>query len=474
MARTSRVRSLRLAQTAPNTGTIRDLDAYGTTANNGTTVAFAALGATTYQFSPNAAGASSSIPAGPSSTATDKGWRDTVAENAAEPIQIAAGTWNLAVRVNKTAMTINASVDVQVTFIVYRVTSAGAHIAEIGRGTTGTLTLATVGASANGTASFSSGALQFNAGDKIQVEAYVENTVAGVVSAPAAAYTLALTVDDTSANGGSGISSMPTYDILYSRASADTFTTGNTIARGVTTGRFMTETVTTADLSSRAYMAVRSAAETTVVGDTLARIMAYLRAAAETIATQHTVQRAIADSRAVSESLTTTNTADRSQSTFRRSDAEILTTTDSPSRAYLAARTPTEALTTTSTPIRATVSARSSAEALTTVDSIFRAIIQGRFLAEYPSGVTLDWSPDFPVKKIEGYVRDAVGNVVTGATVKLFRQSDDKMVQQTTSSATGYYTFPRDLYDPYTYYVLAYLGTAPQTHGVSDRGSVPV
>jgi len=147
---------------------------------------------------------------------------------------------------------------------------------------------------------------------------------------------------------------------------------------------------------------------------------------------------------------------------------------DTPGRTYIAARIPAQVTSISDNAQRTAILSRASAEVLTTTNSIFRAIILGRFAYEYPPGASPDWNPDFPTKKIDGYVRDSTGAIVVGATVKLFRQSDDKMVQTTTSSAAGYYTFPRDVFDPNTYYILAYLTAEPQVHGVSDRGSVPV
>ena len=80
-----------------------------------------------------------------------------------------------------------------------------------------------------------------------------------------------------------------------------------------------------------------------------------------------------------------------------------------------------------------------------------------------------------PPMHIAGVVYDTTGVGVGGATVKLFRQADDFMCQTTTSAGDGTYSFDRDPYDPYNYYVVAYTTVvSTQIHGTSDRGLVPV
>lgn len=83
---------------------------------------------------------------------------------------------------------------------------------------------------------------------------------------------------------------------------------------------------------------------------------------------------------------------------------------------------------------------------------------------------------DFPIftpsKSMSGTVYIS-GAAAIGATVKLFRQADDALIATGVTDSAGHYLFVRDANDIYSYYVLAYLGTSPQTHGVSDRGSIP-
>lgn len=216
MARISQARIFRSTQTPPNAGTVRDLTtAFGTGANAATSAQYAAGGIATWKrWNPHSATAAAADPAGVS-TATGEGWRDTVGENTAEQVRYAAGTWTVRVRLTKTGQTIPADIIVRVMVIVYRVTSAGAHVAEIGRATSPDSTLST--ATLTLSPSFTTGSpIVFDAGDKIQVEAYVTPTVAGIPAAPAAAVNVNFLVDETSANSGASITEQPTYNVLFS------------------------------------------------------------------------------------------------------------------------------------------------------------------------------------------------------------------------------------------------------------------
>lgn len=86
-----------------------------------------------------------------------------------------------------------------------------------------------------------------------------------------------------------------------------------------------------------------------------------------------------------------------------------------------------------------------------------------------------DWVVQVATKNISGTVYAVTGLPVAGATVKLFREADDRLCQTQTSDGSGHYLFVRDETDTHSYYVVAYTpGATPQVHGVSDRGGVPV
>jgi len=87
---------------------------------------------------------------------------------------------------------------------------------------------------------------------------------------------------------------------------------------------------------------------------------------------------------------------------------------------------------------------------------------------------------DYPVvmggKTISGTVFDTSGTPVSGATVLLFRDSDQFYCASTTSDGSGNYSFTRESSDSNTYYVKAYAvsGGSTQIHGTSDKGLAPV
>lgn len=89
-------------------------------------------------------------------------------------------------------------------------------------------------------------------------------------------------------------------------------------------------------------------------------------------------------------------------------------------------------------------------------------------------GVASDWPASNPTRQIAGVaLNHETGEPVEGATLRLFRTSDDAIVQTTTSAADGSYSFARDADDPYTYYVTADLSAGTPVHGVTDRGLIP-
>lgn len=215
MSRTAQARVFRSTQTSPNTGTVRDLTTvFGTAANQATYAAFAAAGSSGYRFSPGTAGTVAAPPSN-GSPAAGMGWRDTDAENVFEPVTYAAGTWNIRLRLNKTIMTVNASVTVRTTIILYALNPGFASV-EVGRTVVDTA-LPTVGAVVTVTTSFNTANPLVNNPDaKLHAEIYVENIVAGSPGPAVSAYTVAFVVDEASTNG-SAFTAMPTYTIQFKR-----------------------------------------------------------------------------------------------------------------------------------------------------------------------------------------------------------------------------------------------------------------
>lgn len=99
----------------------------------------------------------------------------------------------------------------------------------------------------------------------------------------------------------------------------------------------------------------------------------------------------------------------------------------------------------------------------------------GRSIRTVNSFVDVGIGGNTATKTISGYVYNAKGLTVSGATVKVFRQVDDFCVAILTSDTSGHYQLTRDASDTLTYYVLAYsvVGGTTQIHGTSNRGLVP-
>lgn len=67
---------------------------------------------------------------------------------------------------------------------------------------------------------------------------------------------------------------------------------------------------------------------------------------------------------------------------------------------------------------------------------------------------TPDWPVTTPSKTVAGTaVHHETGALLVGATIRLYRVSDNQYVQQTTTDGSGAWSFARDTSDPYTYRV---------------------
>lgn len=482
MGGVAKSRVFRSTQTSPNATTVRDLvTTFGTTPNNTTVAAFPLAGASGFRWSPNAAAAAVNPPAAPAVAVAGIGWRDTVAEDALEQITYAAGTWTMRTRLNKTVMTINASVTVRVTAIIFRVSSAGVFMEEIGRVVFADTALATVGAPVSVTGSFTGAATVFDAGDKVQVEVYVQNIVAGAPAAAVAAYTVAFVTDETNANSGSGFTAIPAFTTQFVRVpsdgSQDATTADAPVERFFKGERESIELIPTTLALDRVYKSFRDLVETVPVGaDTLDRFYKGSRDNSESVPTSSTLSTAFKGERSIMESIPTSHPVPARKFTGTRAPGEETypTTDDVPVRVYRAVRPVSETYATTHpAPERKFVGGRNNSEPIPTVDVIDRSVKQRRFLEEYPTGVTPDYTVTFPTKQITGIVRDSAGTPVAGITVKLYRDLDDRAVQTTVSAGDGRYTFLRDMFDPYTYYVGAYEEVGEKTEGITERGLAP-
>lgn len=246
------------------------------------------------------------------------------------------------------------------------------------------------------------------------------------------------------------------------------------VARSITTARGLTENIPTTSAVARKYLSFRTLTETTSVSDALARRYVGGRGLTESILTTSTLTGSFRGNRSITESVVGSDALGRKFVGGRGLTESYPIGADTLARLFLARRGLTETLTTADALARRAVLLRALAESILTVDSLNRLINVRRFVAEFPTGVTPDYATEFPTRKIAGIVKNQDGTPFEGATVKLFRAFDDKMVQQTTSAADGSYQFLRDLYDPYDYFVVAYEEVGTRTQGLTIRGLVPV
>jgi hypothetical protein len=420
-----------------------------------------------------------------------------------------------------------ADITVRVTVIVYRVTSAGVHVAEIGRATAPDTVLST--ATLTLSPSFTTASpVTFNAGDRIQVEAYVTPITLGDPAAPAAAVNVNFVVDETSANNGASFTAIPTYDILYARSLATSGTGSPAANRRITAFRsFPTSMVATSAMArtisaKRAAIVTATGAATRVLQVGISRAATGMGTAA--LVRRITAARSFATSGVGTAAMARRITAARSFAItaiggavygraliFARSFARTALGSPSMARRIIAARSfatsttgsanrilrvgAVRAATAIGTP---TMARRITTTRISTVIGVGiaafdRALIFGRTFVTTVAGVVrtrldipetaldrittggpTDWSPNNGAKIIAGVVRDSTGTPYAGASVQLIRETDGYVAAATISAADGSYSFTRDTNDPYTYRVLAWEDTGTPTQGMSARGLVPV
>lgn len=522
MPTAAKARILRSTRTSPNVAPACDLlTALGSTTNQATVAAFPVAGSSGFRWNPLTSATSGAPPAAPA-TATGNGWRDAVAENVAEQVTYAAGTWTFRARVNKTVMAVNASVTVRVTAIVYHVTSAGVHVAEIGRMVLPDTALPTVNSVVFFSASFTGSETTFDPDDKIQVEVYVQNIVLGAPAAATSAYTVALILDASAS--AAAITVIPQYTVQFVRSHAVTGVGTAAVARRITAFRsFATTSAGTAAMARRitafrtavttatgavarklgvavtksvtatgaATMArritgFRSFAVTAVGSPAMARRIAAARAFAVTGAGAAVYGRVLILRRAFATVASGSAAMARRLSLVR---SFAVTATSTVARILRVATRKT--VTTVGTPVMArdVTAARSFAVTTAGVAGYARALIFGRtFAVSAPTTTKLrldipeaaldriipaaapDWPLNAPTKAIAGVTRDSAGAVVGSVGVRLIRESDGVRVATGISDAvTGAYSFVRGGDDPNTYRVMAVKATAPETHGVTDE-----
>lgn len=194
-----------------------DVDALatGTETSNSATIARFAAGGTvsSRRFDPGTAtGPSAAVPAAPS-TAAQMGWRESAGIQSAQPITVIAQTIQVTLRVRRSGQAIEVDQNSDVTVILYRVSSTGTHLAELGRAT---IRFTWTTTAVDQVVPVPVAATEFNADDRLQVEVYVVTLTAAtnLVAAPAVATDLIIQVGASTDSRTPGIN----YFIRYSRS----------------------------------------------------------------------------------------------------------------------------------------------------------------------------------------------------------------------------------------------------------------
>lgn len=291
-----------------------------------------------------------------------------------------AGTWTVRVRVDKDGQTVPANITVRVTAILYRVTTAGVHVAEIGRVVMADTTIATTVVAITG--SFTTGAtITFDAGDKIQAEVYVTHITAGLPAAPAAAVNVHFNVDAAPTVSPAQITAIPGYQLLYARAGADSAPAGDAVTRRTTQARSVPDSAPAADAVTRVGTYPRALGDTAPASDAVTRRTTQARAVADSAPAADTVARRTTQARSVADNAPAADAVTR-RTTQSRSTADSAPAADAVTRVYIAARSLADSAPAADSVARRFTGSRSLTDLAPAADAVSRILIQVRNTAD--------------------------------------------------------------------------------------------
>jgi len=407
----------------------------GTT--NVTTIMGYGTGTGSRQVRPGTTNSTAASPPASPSTASSQGWLGTEVDHAEQSNAgatkpnrfLLSGPWTF---VYSLAMTGGVTaVTAQMTVICYARNSSTLATRELFRNTSANLSIALVEANFTHTftPSFTSNQL-LNENERLLYEFWLNVSVNGNLTAS---------------------------NILFRAGDAGTALNRPSVTGGTIVAQWdkaTSEAAGSSDAATRIATYPRApAAELARASDTLARIFTGSRAPiAEVAKASDTVTRAVTFPRAPATEVAKASDTLTRIVTFNRATPEVAKASDTLARLFTGSRVVTD------TAIAS--------------DSVFRVITYGRTVREYIGGPA-DYVIVFAFREIRGIVRDAAGLPKAGATVKLFRQSDDFMAQSMVSGVGGVYAFDRDKDDTNTYYTLSFLAGTPEVQGVSNRSLVP-
>ncbi len=311
MPRTARTRAARATQTAPNSGSVRDLAVFGSSEATTTIARFSGVGGpNTIRVTPNAVSSTQVALPAVGAAQANVGWRDPVAENSSEPVRYDAGTWSTQWKTSKSGQTLATDIVVRLTWIVYEVTSSGGFVKEIGRSSVDQAITAG-NPTPTPASSFSPGAVDLGANNRAHAEAYVQTLdTLGSVAAPAAAVDVHLHTDG-SANNNNLSMRTPAYVILFRRSLTDTAGASDVVARAAVVARSVLDAAPASDTVPRTARLPRSVSDTASATDAVERVAARPRAVSDTAAASDVVARAVVGVRAVTDSAPAFDLADR-------------------------------------------------------------------------------------------------------------------------------------------------------------------
>lgn len=268
-----------------------------------------------------------------------------------------------------------------------------------------------------------------------------------------------------------------TRQVVLTRTPSDSAPfTSDSAFRVAQRARTATDSAPTTDSAFRVIGLNRTGTDNApVTSDTAVRLQNVARSTSDSAPVTDSATRKVALTRTPSDNAPVTDSAFR-VAAVNRSASDSAPASDTASRVSTVARFATDSAPITDTSTRRVANTRTASDSAPITDSAARVQNLQRTGTDYLAG-TPDYPVNFPTKTIAGTVYDhETGLPLTVvSTVKLYRDSDDKMVTSTISSAVnGSFSFTRDRYDPNTYhYTSEYMSGGTQVHGISDRGLVP-
>lgn len=372
----------------------------GTTDSVATKLPFAALNLRESYARPEqtvaAAGATGAI----LSTGNAFGWgwlMDPVAVGivpaATDGFRLLAGSFTLTFHYARDGGVLTADQNnVLVTAVMFRASSTGSAVQELGRGTV-TVTFTTT----EQVATITVGTVQaeFDPGQRLYLELHVSR--AGQVAGDQGSHIR------TNSTTATRFTAAPQYDRLYNkalsdagtladalartysgaRALADSSAVDESLARQFTGSRALADAAAAADVLARQFTGARSLTDTAGAADSLTRAATYARSITDATTTADAVTRVVAALRSLSDTAPPVTDVLIRRFTGSRSLADSAPITDAIQRAFTGSRSLADTAAVSDTVTRRVSAARSLADtAPTTADSIARAAIFSRSIAD--------------------------------------------------------------------------------------------